>query len=183
MTAICEAREVRMMARTCPVRRDPMAATISTAASVGMTTVPTMPENANRMIAIQTPAKIAAHRPRAPAATLNAVWPTEPPTGCPRKRPDSRLPTPWARKSRFGSDLAPSGFGADSLTPAPWISTSAATANAPRMTSTESSLSWGSAGSGRPLRDLADVADTRWTVSAPMATTTAVGTASAISDE
>jgi hypothetical protein len=35
--------EVRMMARTCPVRRDPMAATISTAASVGMATVPTTP--------------------------------------------------------------------------------------------------------------------------------------------
>ena len=104
MTAICEAREVRMMARTCPVRRDPMAATISTAASVGMATVPTTPENASRMIAIQMPAKIAAQRSRAPAATLRAVWPTEPPTGCPRKRPDSRFPTPWARKSRFGSD-------------------------------------------------------------------------------
>ena len=39
---------------------------------------------------------------------------------------------------RFGSDLVPSGFGADSLTPAPWISTSAATAQAPRTTSAES---------------------------------------------
>ena len=55
MTAICEAREVRMMARTCPVRSDPMAATISTAANVGIATVPTTPENASRMIAIQTP--------------------------------------------------------------------------------------------------------------------------------
>ena len=124
-TAICEMREVRMIARTCPVRRDPMAATMSTAARVGMTTAPTRPEKASRMIAIQMPEKMAAQRLRAPAATLSAVWPTEPPTGCPRKRPDSTLPTPWARKSRFGSALDPSGFGADSLTPAPWIRTSA----------------------------------------------------------
>ncbi len=114
---------------------------MSTAARVGMATLPTMPEKASRMIAIQMPAKIAAQRLRAPAATLSAVWPTEPPTGCPPKRPDSTLPTPWARKSRFGSALDPSGFGADSLTPAPWIRTSAATANAPASRSDESSLS------------------------------------------
>ena len=50
------------------------------------------------------------------------------------------------------------------------------------MTSEESSLSWGSAGSGRP-RGISPTSDTRWTVSAPSAITAAVGIANAISDE
>jgi hypothetical protein len=57
-TAIWQVREVRMMALTCPVRRDPMAATMSTAAGVGMATMPTTPEKASKML---TPSTVSAH--------------------------------------------------------------------------------------------------------------------------
>ena len=73
MTATCELRPLRMMARSAPVRNEPMAATMSTAASVDITTCPTTPENATRMMAIHTPEKMAAQRPTAPAETLSAV--------------------------------------------------------------------------------------------------------------
>ena len=59
----------------------PIPAKISTAASVGMATSPTTPAKAMRMTSIQMPDQIAAHLVRAPAATLRAVCPTEPPTG------------------------------------------------------------------------------------------------------
>ena len=71
------------------------------------------------MTSIQMPEKIAAHRVVAPELVFRAVWPTEPPTGCPWKNPAPRLPAPWAMKSRFRSERDPSGFGEDSLTPAP----------------------------------------------------------------
>jgi hypothetical protein len=83
------------------------------------------------MSSIQMPEKIDAQRLLAPALTLRAVCPAEPPTGWPLKKPEARLPTPWARKSRLESDIRPSGFGTDSLTPAPCTSTMAATASVP----------------------------------------------------
>ena len=99
MTPTCEFRPVRRIARTEPVLNEPMAAKISTAARVDITTFPTTPEKATKITAIHIPEKIAAHRPRAPAVTFNEVWPTDPPTGWPRKTPASTLPTPSAMKS------------------------------------------------------------------------------------
>ena len=55
----------------------PIAAKISTAASVGIATLPTTPAKAMRMTSIQMPDQIAAQRVRAPAATLRAVCPTD----------------------------------------------------------------------------------------------------------
>ena len=77
-----------------PNRNDITAAKISTAASVGIGTSPTTPDNATRMSSIQMPAKIDAHRLLAPAATFSAVLLTDPPTGVPWKNPDARLATP-----------------------------------------------------------------------------------------
>ncbi len=68
---------MRRMLWICPTRTDPMAATMSTAASVGIATTPTTPENATRITSIQIPEKIDAHRSTAPALTLRAVWPTD----------------------------------------------------------------------------------------------------------
>src|SRR3954447_13982860 len=116
-----------------------------------MTTLPTRLENNSSNTAIHSPEKIAAHRPAAPAATFNAVRPTDPPTGWPRNSPARRLPTPWARKSRLGSLRVLSGLGADSLTPAPWTRTRAATENAPASRLREKSARCGRAGAGRPL--------------------------------
>jgi hypothetical protein len=87
-------------------------------------------DTAARITSIQAPDQIAAHRVRPPALTFSAVWPTEPPTGRPRKNPDTRLPAPWATMSVSGCGW-PSGFGAASATPAPWTNTIAATASAP----------------------------------------------------
>ena len=63
----------------------------------------------------------------------------------------STLPMPWATKSWLASERELSGLGAASLTPAPWMSTSAATANAPVSTLDVRSPSCGRAGVGRPL--------------------------------
>ena len=46
----------------------------------------------------------------------------EPPTGMPRKRPETTLPTPWPMKSREATDDRPSGFGTAAETAAPWTS-------------------------------------------------------------
>ena len=81
ITAICEMRPVRRIARTSPTRNDPIAAKISTAANVDITTAPTRPEKSRSSTAIHMPRKIEAHRPAAPAERFKAVWPTEPPTG------------------------------------------------------------------------------------------------------
>ena len=161
ITATWETRPVRRIARKSPVRSDPIAAAISTAASVGISTCPTTPDNATMITASHTPAEIAAQRPRAPAATLTAVCPTDPPTGWPRKSPASRLPTPCATKSRLVTERLPSGLGADSLTPAPWISTRAATARAPVTRSKERSERWGRYGAGRPVGISPGVVDLR----------------------
>jgi hypothetical protein len=59
----------------------PTAARISSAANVDIKTLPMTPENNRRKTAIQSPEVMTDHRPRAPAATLTAVCPTEPPTG------------------------------------------------------------------------------------------------------
>ena len=131
-------------------RNDITAAKISTAANVGIGTRPTTPENATRMISIQTPAKIDAQRLRAPAATFSDVLLTEPPTGVPWKKPDARLATPCPMKSRLVSDGRPL-FGADSATPAPCTRAMAAMANAPLITPAVRSLRCGSTNGGSPL--------------------------------
>ena len=157
---------------------DPAAAKIRTAASVGIATCPTTPENATRISSIQIPDQIEAQRLRAPAARFSAVCPTEPPTGCPLNRPLAMLPTPWATKSPLTLDGAPSAFGATSRTPAPCTITIKAIASAPTTRSNESWSSDGSAGSGRPL-GISPMSSTRCTTSFPVTTSTAVGTTSA----
>ena len=181
MAAIWDIRLVRMMASMAPVRKDPIAAVINTAARVAVTTLPTACENATMMMSIQTPVKIAAHLSRAPAATLRAVCPTDPPTGSPPKRPLSRFPVPWAMKSWFASERVPSRLGADSLTPAPWISTSTATAKAPSTRDTDRSERCGSMGMGRPW-GMSPWSLTSCTESAPASSTAALGTISATRD-
>ena len=71
-----------------------MAAKMRIAPSVGAATLATSPENRARITSIHTPDQIAAHRVRARAVTFSAVWPTEPPTGRPRKKPETRLAPP-----------------------------------------------------------------------------------------
>ena len=115
-----------------------------------MATTPTTPENNARISSIHSPEKIDAHRVRAPAARLRAVWPTEPPTGWPWKNPELRLPTPWAMKSALASERVPSSLGADSATPTPCTSTIAVTASAPASSDHENADSSGQAGSGMP---------------------------------
>ena len=75
-------------------RSDPMPATMRTPARVGIAIWPTTPAKTTRITSIQRPRKIAAQRLRAPALTLSAVCPTDPPTGWPLNRPRSTLPTP-----------------------------------------------------------------------------------------
>jgi hypothetical protein len=82
--AICELGPACHTVTTRPQRSAPYAATMSTAASVVIGTTFTRLENSARMTSIHTPAATAAHRPTAPALRLRAVWPTEPPVGCPR---------------------------------------------------------------------------------------------------
>ena len=151
---------------------------MSTAERVGSATLATTPENAARIAIIHRPDQIDAQRVLAPAATFKAVWPTEPPTGCPLKNPDARLPTPWATKSRLASESEPSGLRADSATPAPWTKTMTATAKAPVTTLSDSSLSFGRCGNGIPL-GMAPADETRATVSKPATMTTSEGTTSA----
>ena len=111
------------------------------------------------MAIIHSPLLMAAHLERAPAATLSAVWPTEPPTGWPPKNPEARLPRPWAVKSRRVDEVEPSGFGTASATPAPWISTRAATAAAPATTPASSAARVGICGQRQAARDRAGVLD------------------------
>ena len=128
------------------------AAKMRMAPSEGIATLPTSPDSATRMASIQMPEKMAAQRVRAPAAAFSAVWPTEPPTGWPRKKAAAMLAMPWARKSASMSGGAPSGLGAASETPAPWTSTITATTSAPVRTSAENSMcSGGRAGQGMPV--------------------------------
>ena len=157
---------------------DPAAAKIRTAASVGIATCPTTPENTTMISSIQMPDQIEAQRLRAPAARLSAVCPTEPPTGCPLNRPLAMLPMPWATKSPSTLDVEPPALGATSRTPAPCTSTITAIASAPTTRSMENWSSAGSAGSGRPL-GMSPMSSTRCTRSSPVTTSTAVGTASA----
>ena len=121
-----------------------------------------------------------AQRERAPAATLSAVCPTEPPTGSPRKNPEAMLPAPCARKSRFTLDGSPPGLGADSRTPAPWTRTIAATAAAPDTSPNDSAPRSGSAGAGIP-EGIGLASETRATVSSPSAHSTSAGITSASS--
>ena len=60
-----------------------------------------------------------ASRVRAPAATISADPDIEPPTGIPRKRPATMLPTPWPMKLRLASAGLPSAFGTPAATAAP----------------------------------------------------------------
>ena len=83
--ASCDVRPVRQIVMTAPVRSEPTAAKISSAARVGIATAPTIPEKTARITTIQSPDEIAPHRVRAPAVRLTAVCPTEPPTGWPWK--------------------------------------------------------------------------------------------------
>ena len=71
--AMREVAAVRQIVSMAPRRRDDAAANISTAASVGIATYPTIPENSTRITTIQTPDRIDAQRDRAPAVTLSAV--------------------------------------------------------------------------------------------------------------
>ena len=122
-----------------------------------------------------------AHRLRAPAVTLMAVCPSEPPTGWPPKTPDARLPIPWDMKSVFERPREPSGFGAISATPAPCTSTMAATEAAPISTWIDSALREGKAGSGIPV-GISPTSLTWATLSAPTSRTSAVGTIRATSE-
>jgi hypothetical protein len=79
-------------------------------------------------------------------------------------------------KSRFGSDIVPSRFGADSATPDPWTRTMAAIANATRIRSPLITLKSGRAGSGNPL-GISPTSSTLATLSMPRTRT--VGMASA----
>jgi hypothetical protein len=175
--AICEFGPVRQTAPISPTRSEPTAAKMSSAARVGMATAPTIPEKTARMRTIHSPEKIEAHRVRAPAAWLRAVWPTEPPTGWPRKRPAPMLPKPCATKSTLASERDPSSLGADSATPTPWTSTIAATARAPARSDIENAESSGHAGIGTP-RGMSPWSLT-CAMSAPVMLMTTVGTASA----
>src|SRR6478735_5280712 len=62
-------------------RSDLAPAAISTAARAGITTWATSVEKMARIRTSHRPAQIAPHRLRAPAVTLTAVCPTDPPTG------------------------------------------------------------------------------------------------------
>ncbi len=152
---------------------------MSTAPSVGIATLPTADENTARMSSIHRPAQIAAQRERAPAVTLRAVSPTEPPTGWPPKRPDARLPAPWAMKSRLASAAAPPSLGADSATPAPCTITMAATASAPVTRLKEKTPKVGREGTGMPC-GIEPMSSTVATLSRPKAMTAAVGMISAM---
>ena len=87
--ATCEVRPVRMMVATSRGRSEPMAAKMRMAPSVGTAIFLTSPEKRARMTSIHTPDHIAAHRVRPPTLTLSAVWPTEPPTAMPWKKPEA----------------------------------------------------------------------------------------------
>ncbi len=156
------------------------AAKMRIAASVGIATRPTSPENSDRIASIQTPEKIDAHRVRAPAAALSAVWPTEPPTGWPRNRPAARLAMPCALKSPFVSAWVPSGLGAASATPAPCTSTITAMTTAPESTAVENSRrSGGRCGNGTPV-GMSPMSATVTTLG--RATASALGMSSAATD-
>ena len=141
---------------------------------MGTAILATSPENRARITSSQTPDQIAAHRVRAPTDTFSAVWPTEPPTGMPRKNPEARLPAPWAMMSWSGLGRASPGFGAASATPAPWTRTIAATARAPVTRLNENSRTSGRWGSGMP-RGMPPASPTRATLSAPARAITRVG--------
>ncbi len=173
-TAICEPRPVRRMLVSSPSWSEPMAAKMSIAPSVGTAIFATSPENTARITSSHKPDQITAHRVRAPTDTLSAVWPTEPPTGMPRKKPEARLPTPWAMMSWFGFGRASPGFGAASATPTPWTRTMAAIATAPVTRLREKSRKSGRCGSGMP-RGMSPLSPTLATLSAPTRTTTTVG--------
>ena len=83
-------------------------------------------------------------------------------------------------KSRFIRDGEPSGFGAASETPAPWIRAIAAIAKAPLITPTVRSDSRGSTSGGSPL-GIAPTSATVATSVSPITATTTVGTTTAIS--
>ena len=85
---------MRRMVAISPGRSEPMAAKMRMAPRVGTAIFATSPEKMARMTSIHTPDQIAAHRVRPPTVTLSAVWPTEPPTAMPRKKPAARLPSP-----------------------------------------------------------------------------------------
>src|SRR6476469_6679832 len=95
-------------------------ATISRPPSAGITMLDIAPAKKMTMSATQIPDRTVAHRERAPAITLSAVELTEPPTGRPRKRPDTAFAAPCAMKSREELLRVPSALGALWLTPAPW---------------------------------------------------------------
>ena len=103
------------------------------------------------MTSIQSPAKIDAHLLRAPAVMFKDVAVTDPPTGVPWKSPEARFATPCPMKSELVDEGLPSGFGADSATPAPCTTTIAAMASAPITSPTLRSESRGSTRGGMPV--------------------------------
>ena len=178
--ATCDGGPVRSTVSIRPRRSELTAAKIRTAASVAIGISPTTPEKSTRISSIHNPEKIDAQRVRAPAATFSAVWLTDPPTGCPRNKPEATLPIPCPMKSRFGFGSEPSGLGAASATPVPWTSTITATAAAPAIRSSEeSSDSCGRCGVGMPL-GIVPESLTRTRLPAP--SEAKVGTANATSE-
>ena len=75
---------------------DPKPARISSPARAGIGTADSAGPRATTKTSIHSPLRMTAHRVRPPAITLNAVWPTLPPTGMPPTRPEARLDPPWA---------------------------------------------------------------------------------------
>ena len=162
-------------------RSDITAAKISTAASVGIGTSPTTPENATRMISIQIPAKIDAHRLRAPAATFKRRAADRSADGRAVEEPGGQVRHALTDEVAIGDGGPALGFGADSATPAPCTSAIAAMANAPITTR-------GQVGQLRqherrqPARDRADVGHRLDVDRDPSHATSAVGSTTATND-
>ena len=134
------------------------------------------------MTNIHTPAKIDAHRLRAPAATFSAVLLTDPPTGVPWKNPDSQVRHALADEVPVGPRRRASGFGAASATPAPWTSAIAAIAKRAADHPDVRSDRCGSTSGGNPLGIAPTSATVATLVETPSRATTTVGTTTAISD-
>ena len=150
MTATCEVRPVRRMVAISPTRSEPTAAKMRIAPRVGTRDLGDQAgeDGQDHQHPHAGPDRCPPGRP--PTVTFSAVWPTEPPTATPRKKPEARLPTPCAMMSRFGFDGASPGFGAASATPAPWTRTIAAIASAPVTRLNDRSRKSGRCGSGMP---------------------------------
>jgi hypothetical protein len=80
-----------------------MPMTISNPAMAGMATFSTWPAKSSTNPATKSPTRILAQRDFAPVPRTMAVPPSDPPSGRPRKRPETMLAMPCAEKSRDAS--------------------------------------------------------------------------------